>query len=201
VAYWDGRVRESARLAGDGLRFASSDTARVLLASLSARAYARIGDADQAHAALHAAEDEREQAGQDEVGGLLGFSEAQQSYLAGSTHLWLKEPREALAASDRAVWLFDVGDRSERFYGAEMLALVDAATALVHSGDLEGAVDRLRPVLELPPEQRLDTVTSRLGEMRDSLRRSRYATSRPSVRIQRQIEEFRSSALGQVLGR
>jgi hypothetical protein len=76
VAYWDGRVRESARLAVDGMRFAASDTAHVLLASLGARAYARIGDADQAHASLRAAEDERERAGEDEVGGLLGFSEA-----------------------------------------------------------------------------------------------------------------------------
>jgi transcriptional regulator with XRE-family HTH domain/tetratricopeptide (TPR) repeat protein len=201
VAYWDGRVAQSATLAADGMRFTASDTARVLLASLSARAYARIGDADEAHAALHRAEEERERAGEDEVGGLLGFSEAQQSYLAGSTHLWLKEPKEALAASDRAVWLFDVGIQSERFYGAEMLALMDAATALVHSGDLEGAADRLRAVLDLPPEQRLDTFTSRLGEMRDALRRSRYATTRTSADIQRRIEEFRAGALGQVMGR
>ena len=201
VAYWDGRVRESAALAGDGLRFAASDSARVLLASLSARAWARVGDADQAHSALHAAEEERERAGEDEVGGLLGFTEAQQSYLAGSTHLWLREPKQALAASDRAVWLFDVGNQSERFYGAEMLALMDAATALVQSGDLDGAVERLRPVLDLPPEQQLDTFTSRLGELRDALRRSRYATSRPAVDIQRQIEEFRSGALGQILSR
>lgn len=201
VAYWDGRVQESAKLAQDGMRFAAADTARVLLASLSARAYARIGDPAEAHAALHAAEDERERSGEDEVGGLFGFSEAQQSYMAGSTHLWLKEPKDALAASERAVWLFDVGSQSERFYGAEMLALMDAATALVLGGDLDGAADRLHPVLALPAEQRLDTFTSRLGEMRDALRRSRYATSRASVEIQRDIEEFRSAALGQVLGR
>jgi hypothetical protein len=68
----------------------------------------------------------------------------------------------------------------------------------VQSGDLDGAAERLRPV-ELPPEQQLDTFTSRLGELRDALRRSRYATSRPAVDMQRQIEEFRSGALGQIL--
>jgi transcriptional regulator with XRE-family HTH domain/tetratricopeptide (TPR) repeat protein len=201
VAYWDGRVQESVSLAGDGLRFAAPDSARVMLASLGARAWARIGDADEAHAALHAAEEERERAGEDEVGGLLGFSEAQQSYMAGSTYLWLKEPKEALAAADRAVWLFDVGNQSIRFYGAEMLALVDAAAALVQSGDLDGAAERLRPVLDLPAEQQLDTFTSRLGELRDGLRRSRYAMSKPAVDIQRQIEEFRAGALGQILSR
>jgi predicted negative regulator of RcsB-dependent stress response len=121
--------------------------------------------------------------------------------MAGSTYLWLREPTEALAASERAVWLFDVGKQSERFYGAEMLALMDAATALVQKGDLDGAVERLRPVLDLPPERQLDTFTSRLGELRDALRRSRYATSRPAVDMQRQIEEFRSGSLGQILGR
>jgi hypothetical protein len=201
VAYWDGRIRESAALAGDGLRFAAPDSARVLLASLNARAWARLGDADEAHAALHAAEKERERAGEDEIGGLLGFSEAQQSYMAGSTYLWLKEPKEALAAADRAVWLFDVGNPSTRFYGAEMLALVDAAAALVQSGDLEGAAERLRPVLELPAEQQLDTFTSRLAELRDGLRHSRYAGSKPALEIQRQIEEFRAGALGQILSR
>jgi hypothetical protein len=201
IAYWDGRVQESAGLASDGLRFAAPDSARVLLASLSARAWARLGQPGQAHSALHVAEDERARAGEDEVGGLLGFSEAQQSYMAGSTYLWLREPKEALAASDRAVWLFDVGNQSNRFYGAEMLALVDAASALVQSGDLDGAAERLQPILELPPEQQLDTFTSRLEELRDSLRRSRYATSKPAVDIQRQIEEFRAGALGQILGR
>ena len=94
-----------------------------------------------------------------------------------------------------------MGSQSTRFYGAEMLALVDAASALVQSGDLDGAAERLQPILELPPEQQLDTFTSRLGELRDSLRRSRYAASKPAVEIQRQIEEFRAGALGQILGR
>lgn len=201
VAYWDGRIQESAKLAGDGMRFAASDTARVLLASLSARAWARLGDAGEAHTWLGHAQDERAKAGEDEVGGLLGFSEAQQSYLAGTTHLWLREPAEALLSSDRAVWLYDVGNQDERFYGAEMLALVDAATALVQGGDLDGAAERLRPVLELPPDQRLETFVQRLGEMRETLRRSRYAISKPAVEMQRQIEDFRSGALGQYLSR
>jgi len=79
-AFWDGRVRDSARLAEDGLRFAASDSVRVLLASLGARAWARLGDANETHALLRRAEEERELAGADEVGGLLGFSEAQQSF-------------------------------------------------------------------------------------------------------------------------
>ena len=201
VAYWDGRIQESARLADDGLRFAASDSARVLLASLGARAWARLGNADEAHAALARAADEREHAGEDEVGGLWGFSEAQQSYLAGSTYLWLREPEEALRAADRAVWLYEVGNQADRFYGAETLALIDAATAHLQANELDGAAEKLQPVLSLPQEQRLETFTLRLGEMRDTLRRSRHAGSRPAVDLQRQIEDFRSEAIGRFLTR
>lgn len=200
-AFWDGRVRESARLAEDGLRYGSTDTAGVLLASLNARAWAKLGNAESAHSALDVAQDRRDRAGEDEVGGLWGFSEAQQYYLAGTTHLYLNEPDEALAAANRAVWLYDVGDPAQRFYGAEMIALIDAATAHVQAGDLEGAQEKLTAVLALPPEQRLDTFTARLGEMRDVLRRSKHAISKPAAEIQRQIEDFRSGALGQYLSR
>ena len=46
-----------------------------------------------------------------------------------------------------------------------------------------------------------DALTLRLGEMRDTLRRSRHAISRPAVDMQRQIEDFRSGAIGQVTTR
>ncbi|MFL6127658.1 MAG: hypothetical protein ACJ73E_01150 [Mycobacteriales bacterium] len=201
VAYWDGRVQESARLADDGLRFAAPDSARMLLAGLHARARARLGDPDNAHAALARVEEEREHAGEDEVGGLYGFSEAQQSYLAGSAYLWLRKPEQALRAAERAVRLYEVGNQAERFYGAETLALIDAATAHVQTNELDGAAEKLRPVLMLPQEQRLETFTLRLGEMRDTLRRSRHAISRPAVELQRQIEDFRSAAIGRFLTR
>jgi hypothetical protein len=56
-------------------------------------------------------------------------------------------------------------------------------------------------VLSLPPERRLETFTLRLGEMRDSLRRSRHAISRPAVDMQRQIEVFRAEAIDRFLSR
>jgi tetratricopeptide (TPR) repeat protein/transcriptional regulator with XRE-family HTH domain len=201
-AYWDGRIRDSARLADAGLQYRATDSVRVLLASLAARAWARLGHPDQAHAALARAGDERDGLTEpDEVGGLYGFSEAQQSYLAGSTYLWLKEWAEALRAADRAVWLYEIGAPDERFYGAEMIALIDAATAHLQADELEGAVEKLNPVLKVPPEQRLETFTLRLGEMRGVLRHHRYVGSRVALDLQRQIEDFRAGALGQYLSR
>jgi transcriptional regulator with XRE-family HTH domain/tetratricopeptide (TPR) repeat protein len=201
-AYWDGRIRDSVRLAEAGLQHRATDSVRTLLTSLAARAWARLGRAKDAHAALgRAAEERAALAEPDEVGGLYGFSEAQQSYLAGSTYLWLKESAEALRAADRAVWLYEIGAPEERFYGAEMIALIDAATAHLQADELEGAAEKLSPVLRVPPQQRLDTFTQRLGEMRGVLRRSRYVGSRVAVDLQRQIEDFRAGALGQYLSR
>ncbi len=201
-AYWDGRILDSARLAEAGLACRATGTARVLLASLAARAWARLGHVDEAHAALARAGDEREAVSEpDEVGGLFGFSEAQQSYLAGSTYLWLKESTEALRAADRAVWLYEVGEPEDRFYGAEMIALMDAASAHLQADELEGAIEKLNPVLNLPSQQRLETFTQRLGDMRAVLHRNRYVGNRIALDLQHQIEEFRATALGQYLSR
>lgn len=200
LAYWDGRIRESAQLAEHGLQFSSPDTIPVLLASLAARAWARLGEADDAHNALANAADRRDQAGPDEVGGLYGFSLPQQRYLAGTTHLYLQEPDDALREAEQAVALYEAGAPDDRFYGAETLALIDAATAHLQAGELDGTTEKLEPVLALPSQQRLATFTQRLGDMREALRRSRYADSSQSVALQRRIEDFQAEALGQLVG-
>ena len=200
LAYWDGRILESAKLAEHGLQFSSTDSAPVLLASLAARAWARLGYADDAHSALARAAESRDQAGPDEVGGLYGFSLAQQSYLAGSTHLYLQEPDQALREAEQAVSLYEAGAPDDRFYGAETLALIDAATAHLQAGALDGTAEKLTPVLALPSQQRLATFTQRLGDMRDALRGSRYATSPEVTQMQREIDDFRAEALGQLVG-
>jgi len=198
LAFWDGRIRQSARLAEDGLRYGAPDTAPVLLAGLAARAWARLGQANDAHDALADAAEARERAGPDDVGGLYGCSLAQQSYLAGTTHLYLHEPDHALREAGRTVALYETGASQERFYGAETLALIDAASAHLQGGELDGAAEKLRPVLALPSQQRLATFTQRLGDLRDTLRGSRYAGNAQSHQLQQQIHDFQAEALGRL---
>jgi hypothetical protein len=200
LAFWDGRIRESAQLAEAGLCYGAPDTAPVLLASLAARAWARLGQASDAHNALANAAEARERAGPDDVGGLHGCSLAQQSYLAGTTHLYLHEPAHALRKAEGTVALYEAGAPQERFYGAETLALVDAATAHLQGGELDGAAEKLGPVLALPSQQRLATFAQRLGDMRDALRGSRYADSAQSHQLQQQIHDFQAEALGRLVG-
>lgn len=200
LAYWDGRMQDSVRLAEVGLKYGATDSARPLLACLAARSLARLGRPEDARTAMaRAAEERAAVSAPDEVGGLFGFSEAQQNYLAGSTHLWLREPAEALRSADRAVELYRSGHPADRFYGAEMLALIDAATACLQADQLDGAAEKLAPVLQLPPERRLETFTQRLGEMRGVLFQQRYAGSRAATDLRNQIEDFRAGALSQYL--
>jgi hypothetical protein len=146
------------------------DSGRILLAGLAARGWARDGDPDRARRALAAAAAEREALETpDEVGGIWGFSEAQQHYLAGTTHLWLRDPEQAARSADRAVWLYEIAAPELRFYGAESLALLDSAIAHVLIGDLTEAANRLEPVLELPPEKRVPPITSRATDLRQVL--------------------------------
>jgi transcriptional regulator with XRE-family HTH domain len=196
LAYWDGRSRASAQFAEDGLRHDVRDSGRVLLASLAARGWARDGDAERAREALAQVELEREKLSEpDEVGGVWGFSEAQQAYLVGTTHLNLHDPAAAAAAADRAVWLFEICPPQDRFYGAESLALLDSAIAHVQVGDMAEAAQRLEPVLALAPDKRVTLICRRSTDLARTLER-RGGPSGPMAHLVEGIPEFVSTAAG-----
>lgn len=195
LAYWDGRPRTSAQFAEDGLAQGVTDSGRVLLAGLAARGWAREGDAERAERALRRVTDEREaQTGRDDVGGVWGFSEAQEHYLVGTTHLYLQQPERAAEAADRAVWLFEIANPSERFYGAESLALLDSAIAHVHVGDLAEAAQRLEPVLALAPDMRVELICRRSSDLRRALERTGQPVRGPIAELVGHIPEFVSAA-------
>lgn len=192
IAYWAGDPGESALLAEDGLDQGARDSVRVLLASLAARGRAGDGDHVGARRALNQAETEREQlSGEDEVGGLISCSEAQQSYLAGTTYLHLGEPARALEAADRAVWLFELTDPRERSYGGEAIAQLDAAIAGVRLGDLDAAAARLTPLLDLAPAKRLDLILRRADDLERLLRGTGEPRLSTAGRLADELADFR----------
>jgi transcriptional regulator with XRE-family HTH domain len=196
LAYWDGNPLDAARLAEAGLRYPATDSARILLCSQSARAWARLGKPDATHAALDQADEEREATSSpDEVGGLWGFPRSQQHYFAGSSYLWLNAHERALAAADLATSTFAAGPPEERSYGSEMLATIDAATAHLLGDELDGAAERLSVVLELPQQQRLATCTRRMVETHTTLCEDRYARSAVAKQLRGQIDDWRRTGL------
>jgi transcriptional regulator with XRE-family HTH domain len=195
LAYWDGRPRASAQFAEDGLRQDVRDSGRVLLAALAARGWAGEGDPDRASAALDRVAIEREALVEpDEVGGMWGFSEAQQHYLAGTTYLHLGEPAKAAQAADRAVWLYECAPAAERFYAAESLALLDSAIAHVQTGDLSEGARRLEPVLSLAPDKRMDLICRRSADLQRALERTDRPVRGRMAALADHLPEFLSAA-------
>ncbi|RAY12945.1 hypothetical protein DPM19_23345 [Actinomadura craniellae] len=200
LAYWSGDFVESARLAADGLTYRSSDSSQVLLALLQARTNARLGRVAEAETALGLWRDAREQVpGPDEVGGVLGLTQAQQHYLAGSTHLELRQPAEALAETTRALELFEGTPVEERFYGAEVLARIDGVQAHLQGGELDGAADAMEPVFTVDPDQRLDTFVQSMKQVRLRLAHPQYRGSPATQKLQERIEEYAVTAIGRSL--
>jgi transcriptional regulator with XRE-family HTH domain len=195
LAYWDGRPRASAQFAEDGLQYDVRDSGRVLLASLAARGWAREGDAERAGRALQRVIAERDALTEpDEVGGVWGFSEAQQNYLAGTTHLYLNEPKKAVQAADRAVWLYETSPPQDRFYGAEALALLDSAIAHVQTGDLAEAAQRLEPVLSLAPDKRVELICRRSADLQRTVEQVGGPVRGPMATLVDHIPGFLSAA-------
>lgn len=208
LAFWDGDYVESARLAQDGLSYQDTDGVALLLALLESRAWARLGRVDDSNAALRRWEQLRQGDHVDEVGGVLGVSQAQEHYLAGSTQLWLREPAKALEQSRRSIELFEATPVEQRFYGAEMLARVDAARCQLREprddagaakDDIEAVEATLEPVLSLDPDQRLETFVQSLGHVRTALALPRYRENATTQDLQVRIEDFAQTAVGRTV--
>jgi transcriptional regulator with XRE-family HTH domain len=194
TAFWDGRGREAAALARRGLELPRSGTAGVMLACQEADAWADLGAADEARAALHLADEAREHAQEpDDIGGLFSCGPARQSNYAASVNLRLGDPAAAIRLTQTALSYLDRGD--PRAYGTVAQVYICAVRAHVMADQLDGAADALTPVLAIPPEQRLDPVTRRMREVGRALVEPRLRGSSAARALQGQVEGFCAASL------
>jgi hypothetical protein len=155
---------------------------------------------DDASSALASWDGLRGGQSREEVGGLLGVSDAQQHYLAGSTYLWLRDPEEADKEIGQALSLFDRTPADQRFYGAENLARIDASRAVLDGeGDLERAEAHLDLVLAVEPDQRLETFIQSLGHVRSRLACPQYRGNRKAQELQERLEVYAQEAVSRTL--
>lgn len=164
VAYWAGRFQESVRYARAGIEYAarSLNTTAVWLPANEARAWAALGNAEQARAAIERAQDAWTRSRPDdldELGGICSFSRTRALYYAADALAWL--PAEAEAAerySTLAVEAYRDTDGPDWAFGDQAGSHCDLAVARVARRQLDGASETLRPVLDLPPERRINGV-------------------------------------------
>ncbi|MFB7329935.1 hypothetical protein [Streptomyces sp. NPDC056190] len=94
---------------------------------------------------------------------------------------------EALRAADNALALLAV--QPVRAYGTEAQIHISQAAAHLATGEAEGALEALAPVLSLPADHRLAPVTRRLNELSAGMSRP-YATGTAAIGLRAAIEEF-----------
>lgn len=190
TARWQNRFAEAAGLARRGFETCARAAVRAELAYREANAVARLGDAPRAQVALRRAESAAENLTDDGVS-VWSFPPGRQAVFALSVRLHTGDPDSALRVAGGAEAYWEAG-------GAKVTATwaqVKAGSALAHlrKASPDGAASQLRPVLELPPEQRIRTVTGYLDEADRMLRDRRFAGSRICAELREQILEFTSA--------
>ena len=189
TALWSGDYQGAAELAAQGLTHAAQGTVRTMLACQQADAYAMLGALREVRAALQRAETEAAtRTGSDAIGGLFSFGPARHANYAASAHLALGEHAAAIADTDRALAEFEV----DPGYGFGTIAQVHIARCLTYAdaGDLDGAAVALRPVLDLPPERRLATLTGRLKPLAHALGAPALRSSTVAAPLRQELIEF-----------
>ncbi len=199
VMFWTARPRRSVSLTDAALETAPVGTARARLHSVRARSLALIGARQEVRAALDAAADELQRAGDDpfldEIGGELGFDHARRALCAGASYVALGDGEQAEIEATAALALFDEMPERARFVTGELGARVDLATARTLGGDLAGAEDALVAVFALDPERRTETVARRLTNLGRVLGSARYRDAVEAGRIGEAIEHFTTGSL------
>ena len=186
----------NSRSAASGLKYLTCGPNAAQLHLKYGRAAARLGDADVARRAIGQARDARERRNEDDLlplGGEFGFSRASQHYLAGSTLLEITgAEHDAIAELERATELYKAGpeEGEDHSFELRMLAQIELAAARLRVGELDGAKPALRPVLALPPGQRIDPLPQRLEAVRAELARPRYHGSPEASDLAGEIEDF-----------
>ena len=199
VMLWTARPRRAASLAATALETAPVGTARVWLHSLHARSLALIGARQEVRAALDAAADELQRAGNDpfldEIGGELGFDRSRHALCAGASFVVLGDGDQAEIEATAALALFSEIPERSRWVAGECGARVDLAAARTLRGDLAGAEDALVPVFSLVPERRTESVAQRLTNLGRVLNAARYRDAVEARRIGEAIEDFTTRGL------
>ncbi|WP_316522759.1 hypothetical protein [Kitasatospora brasiliensis] len=199
ISYWAGRPAEAADYADLGQAAAGSvrGTTSVWLACLSARAHALLGDGEATRAAIQRAEDARAVVQLDDLdgfGGIMTFPEPRQLYYVAEATVQLGEdPALGEGQSEAAVAAYRTASEEEWAFGDEAGAQTDLALARLARGEIEGAAEAVRPVLDLPVEQRNFGITSSAQRVHAALPSGGRRATGGVADLREEIEAFTAS--------
>ncbi|HXT42623.1 MAG TPA: hypothetical protein VN748_00685 [Pseudonocardiaceae bacterium] len=194
ICYWARRPHDSIRYAQRGAVYAqrAGNTALVWLAASEARAWGVLGNGEQARDAIERAErawDRVHPDELDEMGGIATFSRHRQLYFAADALVWLSD--ESATAEDYAGRAVDAySDPADPHWAFGDAAGSHAALAIARIGraQIDGAVDALAPVLDLPAEQRINGIVHSVNRVHRAL--SHLPISATARELQERIESY-----------
>ncbi|GGJ75308.1 hypothetical protein GCM10010123_01630 [Pilimelia anulata] len=196
IDLWRGHTEAVLAHAAEGNDVAVGGDGHRRLRGLQVRALAQLGRRDEARALLRTEPPPRSPVGAlAEFGGLFSFPHHRQLYYRAVSYAHLGDQgavEETMAAlgygqSAPAGGSWPVSWALGRGYLA--IARLDST-----GGGPEGAVEAVRPVLEMPKQQRIKQVHQVLGEVTARLRAGRHATSRSGRELTEAIRSFRQEA-------
>ncbi|MEV6987271.1 hypothetical protein AB0M95_39265 [Sphaerisporangium sp. NPDC051017] len=194
IAFWDGRIQDAVQHAEHGISFSAHGIELVRLRSLEARARAKLGDEERTRSALRAAEETRQHVQDDhQYEGMFVFSPGNQERCAGSSYLWLGIPAASVTSLERALVYFQSevpAMGNEPSYAHTIVTRLDLALAHLRNGDLDGALEVVRPVIGLPPDLRLAGVVRRTHVLGRLLATPALRSTPLAQQLAEQMEDF-----------
>jgi hypothetical protein len=192
TARWAGGFVQAAEFARRGFEASGPTPTRVELAYREANAIALFGDAPRARKALRRAEHAAETLSTETADiSVWSFPASRQAVFSLSIAIHTGDAAGALraAATAEAGWSAGV----PRAPATWAQVRVGAAMAYLMLDSLDGAAAQVAPVLELPPEMRIGTVTGYLDGLDLMLSQPRFTDSAPAVGLRQQISGFNAS--------
>jgi tetratricopeptide (TPR) repeat protein len=195
IARFDQKWDSATSFIEDGLRYAGQGSSILRLLSGAAQCAANMGDTAHAIEYLDTAERARETIGPDSLEGLFGFSRAKQWYYGGSSLMWLPERfalERAEKSAEAAIAAWEHEPPEQRSLDDEALAHVYLATARIRLHDLDGAMDAVRPILELPPERQISWISKRVSNLAALLEDEAFNGSRQAADAREELRAYGS---------
>ncbi|MFJ6616525.1 hypothetical protein ACIQOW_02940 [Kitasatospora sp. NPDC091335] len=196
ISYWAGRPGEAAEYAALGQSVAGDvhGTTGVWLACLSARAHSLLGDGEATRTAILRAEDARAAVEPDDLdafGGIMTFPVPRQLYYVAEATVQLGEdPALGESQSEAAVVAYRSATEDEWAFGDQAGAQTDLALARIARGEIEGAAEAVRPVLDLPVEQRNFGIVSSAQRVHVALHGDGRRSGSAAAGLREEVEAF-----------
>lgn len=194
TAFWSRDLTAAVDHARQGLAVAPAAGVRVLLAAQVADAWATLGAAQPTRDALIAVAAARDAQSQtDSVGGLLSCNPARAANYLSGVYQQLGAPNQAVATAGEALSLSLA--QPLRSYATEAQIRLNLVDVFLDLDDLDAAAEALQPVLGLPQERRLHTLTSRVSRFAEPLAAGQHAGNPTAQGLREQIATFTGEPL------